>query len=120
MNTKDINEHQSLRVIHAIARVYRATSPQSRQIVRDIHHVIAAYELCDKEAALACNRYIITKYPILYKVAPRYGLHPMTQNEFFGRTERELQHTLYNLCVFLYDSLKKQSIGIKKQEDMPL
>jgi len=84
MNTKDINEHQSLRVIHAIARVYRATSPQSRQIVRDIDHVIAAYELHDKEAALACNRYIITKYPILYKVAPRYGLHPMTQNEFSG------------------------------------
>ena len=117
---KDINEQQSLRVIHAIARVYRATSPQSRQLVRDIDHVIAAYELHDKEAALACNRYIITKYPTIYKVAPRYGLHPMSQNEFFGRSESELQHTLYNLCIFLYDSLKRQSIGIKKREDMPL
>lgn len=111
MNTNSLNEHQSLRVIRFIARVYRSTTPVSRQLVRDIHHVIAAYELCDKEAALACNRYITTKYPSIYKVAPSYGLRPMNETDMYRRTDGELQHMLYSLCIFLYDSLKKQCVG---------
>ena len=108
MNTKkDIpDEYQSLRVILTTTNAYRTSSAQSQQIVRDIHHIITAYRLCDKETALACNRYITTKYPMIYKVAPRYGLHLMSQEEMLCRTESELQHMLYNLCIFLYDRLR--------------
>lgn len=108
MNTKkDIpDEYQSLRVILTTIRAYRTASSQSQQIVRDIHHIATAYQLCDKETALACNRYITTKYPMIYKVAPRYGLHLMSQDEMLRRTERELQHMLYCLCIFLYDRLR--------------
>ena len=108
MYTHSNNEQHSLRAIHHIARIYRTTSPRSRQIVRDIDHVIATYELHDKEAALACNRYITTKYPILYKFAYSYGLRPMSESEINKRTEPELQHMLYSLCLFLYDGLQSQ------------
>ena len=118
MNTQENNERQTLRAIRSIAKVYH-TSPQSKQVARDIRHVIAAYELHDKEAALACNRYIITKYPIIYKKAAHYGLHPMSEKEIFARTESELQHMLYSLCIFLYDQLKRQNINTRKREDIP-
>lgn len=108
MRTCPIDEHQSLRAIHHVARIYRGTSARSRQIYRDIDHVIAAYKLHDKEAAIACNRYITTKYPILYRLAPNYGLHPMSESEITMRTEPELQHMLYCLCLFLYDGLQSQ------------
>ena len=108
MRTHPFDEHLSLRAIHYVARTYRATSPRSRQIARDIAHVVAAYELHDKEAALACNRYITSKYPLLYKLAPNYGLHPMSKSEITMRTEAELQHMLYSLCLFLYDGLQSQ------------
>lgn len=110
MNTITINEKQSLRVIQSIACVYRDTNPLSRQLTRDIRHIISAYKLCDKEAALACNRYITTKYPMIYKVAAKYGLHRMNETEMYKRSEAELQHMLYNLCIFLYDTLKKQNV----------
>lgn len=112
MYTRTTNEYQSLRAIYHIARIYRATSPQSRQITRDISHVVSAYELHDKEAALACNRYITTKYPALYGVASRYGLHRMSEEEMCQRTESELQHMLYSLCLFLYDGLKLQEARV--------
>ena len=108
MRIRPIDEHQSLRAIHHIARIYRSTSARSRQITRDIDHVIATYKLHDKEAAIACNRYITTKYPVLYKLAPNYGLHPMSESEIAMRTETELQHMLYSLCLFLYDGLQSQ------------
>lgn len=113
MNANSLNEHQSLRVIVSIARVYRSTTPRSRQLVRDIQHIVAAYELCDKEAALACNRYITTKYPGIYKVAPHYGLRPMNEIDMYRRTDSELQHMLYCLCIFLYDNLKRQRLGCR-------
>ena len=103
-------EYQSLRVIHAIAKVYRSTTPQARQITRDICHVVAAYNLCDSEAALACNRYIVTKYPSIYGSAVRYGLRRMSEQEMLHRTEPQLQHMLYNLCIFLYDTLKMRHV----------
>ena len=109
MRTHPFDEHLSLRAIHYVARTYRATSPRSRQIARDIAHVVAAYELHDNEAALACNRYITSKYPLLYKLAPNYGLRPMSESEISMRTESELQHMLYSLCLFLYDGLQSQN-----------
>ena len=112
MYIRTTNEYQSLRAIYHIARIYRATSPQSRQITRDISHVVSAYELHDKEAALACNRYITTKYPALYGVASSYGLHRMSEEEMCQRTESELQHMLYSLCLFLYDGLKLQEARV--------
>lgn len=108
MRTHPLDEHLSLRAIHYAARTYRATSPRTRQLSRDIAHVVAAYKLHDKEAALACNRYITSKYPLLYKLAPNYGLRPMSENEMSMRTEAELQHMLYSLCLFLYDGLQSQ------------
>lgn len=108
MNTNLSHEYQSLRVILTTTHAYRTSSAQSQQIVRDIRHIITAYRLCDKETALTCNRYITAKYPILYKVAPRYGLHPMSQDEMLCRTDSELQHMLYSLCLFLYDRLRMQ------------
>lgn len=110
MHTNIVHEYQSLRVILAITRVYRTSSSESKQIVRDIKHVIAAYDLCDKEAALACNRYITLKYPAIHKIAIHYGLHPMSQTEIQKRTESELQHMLYSLCIFLYDRLRMQTV----------
>ena len=118
MSIQENNERQSLRAIRAIAKVYR-TSSHSKQVARDIYHVIAAYELHDKEAALACNRYITTKYPNIYRTAAHYGLRPMSESEIFARTESELQHMLYSLCIFLYDQLKRQNINIRKREDIP-
>lgn len=109
MRTHPFDEHLSLRTMHYVARTYRANSPRSRQISRDIAHVVAAYELHDKEAAMACNRYITTKYPQLYKLAPNYGLRPMSKDEISMRTESELQHMLYSLCLFLYDGLQSQN-----------
>ena len=116
MNARPINEHQSIRVISSLARIYRATSPHLRHISKDIDHVMAAYELHDKEAAIACNRYIITKYPVLYKVAASYGLRPMSEVEICMRTEAELQHMLYSLCVFLYDGLKERKSGFVSEK----
>ena len=104
--TDPITEYQSLRVIYAIAKIYRSTDPYIRQIVRDIRHVVAAYKLCDRETALACNRYIVTKYPSIYEYAIYYGLHRMNEQEMQHRTEPQLQHMLYCLCVFLYDNLR--------------
>ena len=109
MDTNIVHEYQSLRVIGAIARVYHTSSSGSRQIVRDLRHVIAAYELCDRETALACNRYIITKYPNIYKVASRYDLHPMSSIDMLERSTSELQHMLYGLSIFLYDRLRYHS-----------
>ena len=113
MNTNIVHEYQSLRVILAITRVYRTSSSESKQIVRDIRHVIAAYNLCDKEAALACNQYITLKYPAIRRVAGHYGLHPMSLTEMQRRTESELQHMLYSLCIFLYDRLRMQTVTAK-------
>ena len=101
------NEQQSMRAIRALTAMYRRT-PGSQQLTQDIGHVIATYELCDKEAALACNRYIITKYPSIHNVAPRYGLRPMSEREISLRSIDELQHMLHGLCLFLYDGLKRQ------------
>ena len=115
MNARPVNEHQSLRVISSLARIYRVTSPQLHHISRDIDHVVAAYELRDKEAAIACNRYIITKYPVLYKVAASYGLRPMNEMEICMRSEAELQHMLYSLCVFLYDGLKGKKVCLTEK-----
>lgn len=113
MNTHINNEYQSLRVIKAITRVYLSSSPQLKQTVRDLRHVITAYELCDREAALACNRYITAKYPIIYELAPRYGLRPMSHIEMCERTTEELQHMLYGLTRFLYDRLRMQVANSK-------
>lgn len=113
MNTNIVHEYQSLRVILAITRVYRTSSSESKQIVRDIRHVIAAYNLCDKEAALACNCYITLKYPAIHQIAGHYGLHPMSLTEMQRRTESELQHMLYSLCIFLYDRLRMQTVTTK-------
>ena len=109
MDTNIVHEYQSLRVIRAIARAYRTSSSEAKQIVRDLRHVITAYELCDRETALACNRYITTKYPIIYKVAPRYGLRPMSGIDMLERSTSELQHMLYGLSIFLYDRLRYHS-----------
>lgn len=105
-----VNEYQSLKVMHAIAKNYRITSYNVRQITRDISHIIAAYELWDRDAALACNHYIITKYPTILIVSAQYGLRPMNKEEMYKRSEQELQHMLYKLCIFLYDNLKQQSV----------
>lgn len=113
MYTNIVHEYRSLRVILAITRIYRASSSESKQIVRDIKHVIAAYDLCDKEAALACNQYITLKYPAIHKIARHYGLYPMSLTEMQGRTESELQHMLYCLCIFLYDRLRMQTVVVK-------
>ena len=110
MNAHPTDEYRSIRMIRSIARIYRVASPCSRQISRDIAHVIEAYELGDREAALACSRYITYKYPALYRVASTYGLRPMSESEMARRTDAELQHMLYELCVFLYDGLKRQNI----------
>ena len=109
-STSSTAEYQSLRVIHAIAKVYRSNTPHARQITRDICHVVAAYRLCDREAALACNRYIVTKYPSIQKSASRYGLHRMSEQEMLHRTDTQLQHMLYSLCIFLYDTLKMRHV----------
>ena len=110
MNARPVNEYQSLRVMSSLARFYRATSPRLLPISRDIEHVVAAYELHDRDVAIACNRYIITKYPALCKVAACYGLRPMNEVEICMRTEAELQHMLYSLCVFLYDGLRGKKV----------
>lgn len=109
MSEKNINELYSICVLRDIARVYRSSSTESNRIAHDLRHVIKAYELCDKEAALACNRYIVTKYPNIFKVAQRYGLRLMKEDEIYTRTSNELQHMLYCLCVYLYDCLKQQT-----------
>ena len=116
MSAYPVNEHQSIRVIGSLARIYRVASPRLRHISRDIDHVVAAYELHDKEVAIACNRYIITKYPMLYKVAASYGLRPMSEMEICMRTEAELQHMLYSLCVFLYDGLKREKMDFVSEK----
>lgn len=113
MNTNIIHEYQSLRVIGAIARTYRTSSSESRQIVRDLRHVIEAYRLCDRETALACNRYITSKYPTIYKVASHYGLRPMSGIDMLEYSTGELQHMLYELSVFLYDRLRMQAVMSK-------
>ena len=106
METNINHEYQSLRSIRAIIRIYHTSSSDSRQIVRDLRHVIDAYELCDRETALACNRYITSKYPIIYEIAPRYGLHPMSGIDMLECSRSELQHMLYELSIFLYDRLR--------------
>ena len=105
-SSNSVTEYQSLRVIYAIAKVYRSTDPYARQIVRDIRHIVAAYKLCDRETALACNQYIVAKYPSIYDSAIQYGLHRMSEQEMLHRSEPQLQHMLYCLCVFLYDNLR--------------
>ena len=35
----------------------------------------------------------------------------MNETDMYRRTDGELQHMLYSLCIFLYDSLKKQCVG---------
>lgn len=110
MKTNLVHEYQSLRVIEAIARVYHTPSSKSKQIVRDLRHVIATYELCDHETALACNRYITTKYPVIYKVASVYGLRPMSCIDMQQRSTSELQHMLYCLSIFLYDKLRMLAV----------
>lgn len=116
-----VHEYQSLRVIRSIARVYRTSSPQSKQIIRDLRHVIATYDLCDRDTALACNRYITSKYPIIYEVAVHYDLHPMSEADMLGRTTSELQHMLYCLGIFLYDRLRMQAVNSRFQsQELPL
>lgn len=110
MHTYTVHEYQSLRAIGAIARGYRTSSSESRQIARDLRHVITAYELCDRETALACNRYITYKYPAIYKEASHYGLFPMSGIDMLKRSTSELQHMLYGLSIFLYDRLRIQAV----------
>ena len=102
------NEEQSMKAIQALTTVYRRV-PGSQQITQDIGHIIVTYKLRDREAAIACNRYIIIKYPEIYKVAPRYGLHRMSENEIHERSISELSHMLHALCLFLYDKLKSMA-----------
>ena len=106
MNTNINHEYQSLRSIRFILRAYHIPSSEARQIARDLRHVIEAYELCDRDAALACNSYITSKYPMIYEIAPRYGLRPMSGIDMLERSTNELQHMLYGLSIFLYDRLR--------------
>lgn len=110
MDTNINHEYQSLCSIRAIIRIYHTSSSGSRQIIRDLRHVIKAYELCDRETALACNRYITSKYPMIYEIAPHYGLRPMSGIEMLECSRSELQHMLYELSVFLYDRLRMQDV----------
>lgn len=114
MNAHNANEGYSLKVIKSIVCIYRVSTPRLRILVRDIKHVISAYELNDKEVAIACSRYIVQAYPTLLKVAAHYGLRPMNRQEMSLRTDCELQHMLYSLCIYLYDCLKAESVGCKQ------
>ena len=114
MVTNKISETYSLKVIRSIVGIQRISTPRMRKLVHDINHVISAYELNDKEVAIACNHYITWSYPTFRKVASNYGLHPMDEHEIKSRSIQELQHILYCMCIYLYDNLKTEGTACKQ------
>lgn len=114
MSAHPTNEAYSIKAIKSITSIYRISTPRMRKLAHDINHVISAYELNDKEVAIACNKYITYSYPAITQAASAYGLHPMNEEEISSHTGQELQHILYCMCVFLYDNLEAESVAYRQ------